>query len=101
LETITKADLARLVAKSTGTRSDLALDMVDGLFCIMREQLIEGNRIEVRGFGVLETREAKANPKARNPRTGKIVYVPARRKAHFRPGKQLKEALCEAPPAKQ
>jgi hypothetical protein len=25
----------------------------------------------------------------------KIVYVPARRKMHFRPGKVLKSALCE------
>ena len=69
--------------------------MVDSLFQIMREQLIEGNRVEIRGFGVLETKNTKAKPAARNPRTGEIVYVPARRKTHFRPGKQLKEALHE------
>ncbi|MBL7137128.1 MAG: HU family DNA-binding protein, partial [Candidatus Marinimicrobia bacterium] len=30
-----------------------------------------------------------------NPRTNKIVYVPPRRKAHFKPGKLLKQCLCK------
>ena len=95
MNTITKKDLAQAVAKATGTKKTTVHAMVDSLFNIMREQLIEGNRIEIRGFGVLETKATKPKPKARNPRTGEIVYVPARRKTHFRPGKQLKEAMCE------
>ena len=67
--------------------------MVDSLFEAMRDALIDGNRIEIRGFGVLEVKNTKPKPAARNPRTGEIVYVPARRKTHFKPGKQLKEAL--------
>ena len=92
-QTITKRDLVYQVAQAIGTTKLAALYMVDSLFTIMREQLIEGNRIEVRGFGVLETKDTKAKPAARNPRTGEIVYVPARRKTHFKPGKELKEAL--------
>ena len=95
METTTKRDLAHKVAQSTGTKSNLAHDVVDSLFQIMREQLIEGNRIEIRGFGVLETKGTKPKPKARNPRTGEIVYVPARRKTHFKPGKVLKDALWQ------
>ena len=95
MDTITKKHLAQTVAEATGTKNNLALEMVDSLFTAMREQLIEGNRIEIRGFGVLETKATKPKPKARNPRTGEIVYVPARRKTHFRPGKVLKEALHE------
>ena len=91
--TITKKDLAQAVANATGTQRNMALAMVDSLFTEMREQLIKGNRIEVRGFGVLETRDTKPKPAARNPRTGEIVYVPARRKTHFKPGKELREAL--------
>ena len=92
-QTITKKELANQVATSTGTKKTTVHEMVDSLFTAMREQLIEGNRIEIRGFGVLETKATKPKPKARNPRTGEIVYVPARRKTHFRPGKRLKEAL--------
>ena len=94
--TITKKDLTHAVSESTGITRLAALAMVDSLFTAMREQLIEGNRIEVRGFGVLDVKDTKPKPAARNPRTGEIVYVPARRKTHFKPGKELKEALHRA-----
>ena len=90
---MTKKDLAHQIAKSTGITQLLALNMVDSLFEAMRETLIEGNRIEVRGFGVLDVKATKPKPAARNPRTGEIVYVPARRKTHFKPGRVLKSAL--------
>ena len=93
MATVTKKDLARAVADSIGCKNNLTLQMVDSLFEAMRDTLIEGNRIEIRGFGVLEVKDTKPKPAARNPRTGEVVYVPARRKTHFKPGKQLKEAL--------
>jgi len=61
----------------------------------MRETLIEGNRIEVREFGVLEVKDTKPKPAARNPRIGEVVYVPARRKTHFKLGRVLKRVLGE------
>ena len=97
MATVTKKDLARIVADTIGCKNNLTLQMVDSLFDAMRETLIEGNRIEIRGFGVLEVKDTKPKPAARNPRTGEVVYVPARRKTHFKPGKQLKEALHSAP----
>ena len=93
MQTVTKRDLAKTVAKAVSSRNNAAQEAVDALFSAMREELIKGNRIEVRGFGVLEVKEAKAKPAARNPRTGEVVYVPPRRKTHFKPGKELKEAL--------
>ena len=98
MSTITKKDLARSVADAIGCKNNLTLQMVDSLFESMRETLIEGNRIEIRGFGVLEVKNTKPKPAARNPRTGEVVYVPARRKTHFKPGKQLKEALHNVRP---
>ena len=95
MRTITKRDLARILAESSDSQRSLAAGVVDSLFTAMREQLIAGHRIEVRGFGVLETRDTKPKPAARNPKTGEIVYVPARRKTHFKPGKDLKRALYE------
>ena len=92
-QTITKKDLAHQVADALGIPNSAAHAMIDRLFTEMRETLIAGNRIEVRGFGVLETKDTQAKPAARNPRTGETVYVPARRKTHFKPGKELKEAL--------
>ena len=91
--TTTKRDLAKHVAKETGCRQSLAAEMVDSIFAAMRESLMDGERIEIRGFGVFEVRNTRPKPAARNPRTGDIIQVPARRKTHFKPGKILKEEL--------
>ena len=91
--TVTKRDLAHIVAEKTGSRKLLTQEILNQLFNHMREVLIVGDRIEIRGFGVLKTRNTKPKPQARNPRTGEVVYVPARRKVHFKPGKDLKDAL--------
>jgi len=53
----------------------------------------DSGRIELRDFGVFEVKKTKPKPKARNPRTGEIIYVPARRKTHFKAGKILKDTL--------
>ena len=91
--TTTKRDLAKYVAKDTGCKQSLAAKMVDSVFEGMRESLMRGDRIEIRGFGVFEVRNTRTKPAARNPRTGDIIQVPARRKTHFKPGKILKEEL--------
>jgi len=91
--TTTKKDLAADVARDTACKKSLAAKMVDSVFASMRASLIQGDRIEIRGFGVFQVKDTKPKPAARNPRTGEIIYVPARRKTHFKPGKLLKEAL--------
>jgi len=91
--TTTKKDLALVVAKDTDCKKSLAAKMVDSVFTAMRKSLINGDRIEIRGFGVFEVKDTRPKPAARNPRTGDVIYVPARRKTHFKPGKLLKEAL--------
>ena len=91
--TTTKKDLALKVSEVTGFKKNMSARMVDALFAAMRDTLIAGNRIEIRGFGVFEVKDTKPKPAARNPRTGQIIYVPARRKTHFKPGKLLKEEL--------
>ena len=93
LKTITKKELANAVVENVDVQNNLASQAVDCLFQTMRDHLIDGDRIEIRGFGVWEVKDTKPKPAARNPRTGEIVYVPARRKTHFKPGKLLREAL--------
>ena len=62
----------------------------------LTELMVEADpdvRIELRDFGVLEVKRTRARPAARNPRTNEAVFVPSRRKTHFRPGKRLRDAL--------
>ena len=100
VKTYTKKDIAHSLLES---QPDLKLyqseQIVDNLFSIMRDMLMDRKtdlvRIEIRNFGVFEVKPTKAKPKARNPRTNEIVYVPPRKKTHFKPGKKLKDYLKE------
>jgi len=59
LKTVTKKDLARTVAQAVSSRNNTAQEAVDALFIAMREELIKGNRIEIRGFGVLDVKNKR------------------------------------------
>jgi integration host factor beta subunit len=90
-EDMTKADLVEQVAEAIGpgvTKKDCAL-VVDGFLNAVKAALAEGENIEIRGFGTFKVRERRAR-KARNPRTGDAVRVPARHVPVFKPSKQLK-----------
>jgi integration host factor subunit beta len=98
MRTVTKKEVAKRVAKKLGQKIYITEDFVNAVFESLREILSEADpeiRIEIRDFGVFEVKETKPKPKARNPRTGEIIYVPARRKTHFKPGKLLKDILKE------
>lgn len=98
MRTVTKKEVAKRVAKAMGQKIYVTEEHVNIVFQALREILAEADpeiRIEIRDFGVFEVKETKPKPKARNPRTGDIIYVPARRKTHFKPGKLLKEILKE------
>ena len=96
MSTTTKNDLVKEVMRRTGCSRKVAKEATDTFFATMRESLMAGNRIEIRGFGVWTVRQTNPKPNARNPRTGETISVPARRKVHFKPGKVLKKALSEA-----
>ncbi len=96
MRTVTKKEVAKRVAKAMGQKIYVTEEYVNVVFESLRDILAEADpeiRIEIRDFGVFEVKETKPKPKARNPRTGEIIYVPARRKTHFKPGKLLKEIL--------
>jgi len=96
MRTVTKKEVAKRVAKKMGQKIYITEDFVNAVFESLRELLSEANpeiRIEIRDFGVFEIKQTKPKPKARNPRSGEIIYVPARRKTHFKPGKLLKDIL--------
>ncbi len=94
--TYTKKDIIRRVAKEVHAPDLKTKGYVDSTFQVMAKMLCEDHdrvRIEIRNFGVLEVKPTKAKPKARNPRTNEIVYVPAHRKTHFKAGKIIREEL--------
>ena len=91
--TTTKKELVEQVSVRLDMKKEDVFPIIDQTFVTMRESLIHGDRIEIRGFGVFEVKDTKARTSARNPRTSALVYVPPGKKTRFKPGKLLKEAL--------
>src|SRR5213594_517163 len=94
--TYTKKDIVRRVAEANNENINVAARWVEHVFTAVRDIMMSADpelRIEIRDFGVLEVKLTKSKPKARNPKSGEIIYVPSRRKTHFKPSKLLKSFL--------
>jgi integration host factor subunit beta len=89
---VTKKDLAKAISEELGMTSLVALQAVQRVFDGITEALVGQGRIELRNFGVFEVRKRKPR-KARNPRTGESVKVPAKLIVAFTPGRQMKERV--------
>lgn len=60
----------------------------------MTQALLEGNRIEIRGFGSFGL-IYRPPRQGRNPKSGEKVLVPAKHVPHFKAGKELRERVDE------
>lgn len=65
---------------------------VDTILAAITDAMAQGRRVEIRGFGSFTVSES-APRVGRNPKTGERVYVPGKRKAHFKPGKDLRDCV--------
>lgn len=83
-----KLDIVNRVADRTGVPKMKAEQAVDALFHSMKEALMRGERIELRGFGVFVVKPRKRGV-GRNPRTGEEVAIPSGKTIRFKPGKEL------------
>lgn len=94
--TLTKKDVARRVADLVGEPIYKCEPWVGAVTDAIGQLMMEADpeiRIEMRDFGVFEVKKTRAKPKARNPKTNETVFIPSRRKTHFKPSKRLKEVL--------
>lgn len=95
-ETLTKKDVSRRVAEMMDKPIYKSEPWVSAVLEALGDLIVEADperRIELRDFGVFEVKKTKAKPKARNPRTNETVFIPSRRKTHFKPSKRIKEVL--------
>ncbi|MCS7182279.1 MAG: integration host factor subunit beta [Thermoanaerobaculum sp.] len=85
-----KADLVRAVKDVVDLPQNKAAEVVETIFDTLKEALLRGERIELRGFGVFLVKERKRGV-GRNPRTGQPVPIPPGKTVRFKPGKALRE----------
>ena len=90
-----KRELVNEVSEQLGGyyKQDVA-QAVDIILEEISHALTEGRRVEIRGFGSFSVRTRKPRT-TKNPKTGKMMDIPARKTLHFTMSKSLKEVLIE------
>jgi integration host factor subunit beta len=89
---MTKSDLVENVAQKTNLTKKKIESVVNCVFDTMFEALVNGDRIEIRGFGSWFVKDYKTYV-GRNPKTGEAVKVPEKKLPFFKVGKELKKKI--------
>ena len=96
---MTKKEIVKKISEEIGLTQLKTKDIVQRTLDEIIRTLVQEGRIELRNFGVFEVKR-RAPRKARNPRTGDKVYVPAKNVVTFKPGKEMEELVRKMDPAK-
>ncbi len=92
MQTTTKRDLCEKIVRKSDNSQLLVKETIQMFLDRIVHELSQGNRIELRDFGVFEVKQ-RAGRKARNPRTGEEAFVPAKNVVVFKVGKLMKEKV--------
>ncbi len=93
---MTKAELVDHVAARLQLPKHQTATVVELFFQSIMEALEAGDKVELRGFGSFRLRH-RAPHAGRNPKTGEMVQIPAKRVPWFKAGKALR-LLVDDPP---
>ena len=86
-----KGDLVNEVAKVVSTKK-AAQEVVDCIFSTITKALKKKNTVTLVGFGTFKVDKRKAR-KGRNPQTGEVIKIKAKKVPKFVAGKALKDAV--------
>ena len=86
-------DIVKRIAEYTALTQVQTKEVVQKSFDAIIDAIVEEGRIELRNFGVFEVKVRRPR-KARNPRTGQPVEVPAKTVVVFKPGRIMEERVA-------
>jgi len=89
---VNKAELVEEVSNQTGLTKKTSREAVDVITSVVTDALVGGEKVTLVGFGTFQIMERKART-GRNPQTGGIIQIPAKKVPKFRPGKDLRETV--------
>ena len=89
---MTKADLVAAMAKASGESKVSTERALNAFIEDVFETLKKGRRVTIGGFGTFMVSQ-RAERAGRNPRTGKVIKIPACRVPRFKPSRSLKGAV--------
>ena len=90
---MTKSELVDQLSTSAESLNKKEAELVvNTIFNSIGDALVSGDRVEIRGFGSFSIRERDAR-EARNPKSGEVVSIPAKKTPFFKTGKELRSRV--------
>ena len=91
-DTVTKNELSEALFDQVGLNKREAKDMIDAFFDRIGQSLETGVEVKISGFGNFQLRNKSARP-GRNPKTGQMIPIAARRVVTFHASQKLKDVV--------
>ena len=91
-DTVTKNELSEALFNQVGLNKREAKDMIDAFFDRIGESLESGVEVKISGFGKFQPRNKSDRP-GRNPKTGQMIPIAARRVVTFHASQKLKDVV--------
>ena len=89
-----KTDLIAASAEQSGMSKKDTERVLNAAIDTIVASLVKGERVQISGFGIFETKEREARV-GRNPRTKETIEIPATRTPTFKPSKALKDTVSK------
>jgi len=89
---VNKSELVAVLAEKTNTSKKSAEESLNAFVDVVTEALVNGDKVQLVGFGTFETRKRAAR-KGRNPQTGAEMKIAASTVPVFKVGKALKDIV--------
>jgi DNA-binding protein HU-beta len=87
-----KTELVAAVAQTAEMTKKDAEKAVSAVIDAITKALVEGDKVQLVGFGTFEVRQREARM-GKNPQTGETIEIPASKVPAFKAGRGLKEAV--------
>jgi|SRR3989339_13879 len=92
MSALTKAEMAEYLFNTLGFNKQEAKEFIELFFEEIKEALAQGKMMKLSGFGNFNLRDKSERP-GRNPKTGEMIPVTARRVVTFHAGHKLKSKV--------
>lgn len=90
--TLTKSEMINYLMENVSMTRQEGRLFVENFFNQLSDSLAQGYQVKLAGFGNFELKEKSQRP-GRNPKTGEVVTVCARRVVTFKAGQKLRRCI--------
>ena len=87
-----KGDLVKVIADAAGVTNASANETLNAVLDSIRKALKKGDKVTLVGFGTFSVSKRAAR-NGRNPQTGEVIKIKAKKVARFKAGKELTSKL--------